>query len=268
MDSQGPQSFWTDIVGQRLAMETNSARNPRAILSGLPDDPTQTVSPAPHPRQSDSLLDGEKTGATLLFSGVILALVGITFTNLGWKHYQASSDFVWTQLLGPILISVGGTFVLTSVCKFGVMSWWSCRHWGKEVPVRPEMEQTSRAPFFTISALSQPIMLNSTTTMLPTPPAYDGITQEVRRASDFLHVSFVDGVHVALPAHDGVNCVGNAAFTSEEEDSPTSCTETYQRRRTEKTEDESGCADESDATCSSPPAYEDLYPYFNKHSLS
>ena len=67
-------------------METRSVRNPAAGYS----DPLQMAAPAPC-LQSDSVLDGEKTGATLLLSGGFLALVGGIFTITGWQNYLAKS---------------------------------------------------------------------------------------------------------------------------------------------------------------------------------
>ncbi|XP_056260100.1 transmembrane protein 174 [Seriola aureovittata] len=272
MERQGAQGFWTNMAGQRPATETDSARSPTAVLSGPPDDPMVMVTPAPRPRQSDSLLDAEKTGAALLFSGALLALVGVFFTTMGWQHYQANSSFAVTQLLGPVLISVGGTFMLTSVCKFGVAHCWPCRWRDEEVLVRPVIEQTLRGHSCTLHGINQPsIMLHSATTMVCIPPPYNFITQEVHQT-----IEFQPGIHAALPPHDGVYCVDNAAFTAEED----SCRETDDRRsrlpeishlpsisrRIEKTEDERGRGEESGSTCSRPPAYEDIYPSFNKHS--
>ncbi|KAM3600577.1 uncharacterized protein V6R79_025336 [Siganus canaliculatus] len=67
--------------------------------------PTCSTGSAPAP---DSLLDDEKTGATLMLCGVLLTLVGVIFTVMGWQHYKDNPTIQWNQLLGPILISIGG----------------------------------------------------------------------------------------------------------------------------------------------------------------
>ncbi|KAM7392552.1 hypothetical protein PAMA_007593 [Pampus argenteus] len=247
MDQQGPRGFWTNMLGQRPVMDTNCARNPTVVLSGPPD---RQVPPASCPHQSDSLLDSEKAGATLLFSGVFLALVGVTFTTMGWQRYQINPSFEWPQLLGPILISVGVTFVLTSVCKFGIISCWRCRQWDEEVLGMPVMEQTSAGHSFTFSGINQPIMLHGGTTMLCVPPPYSFITQDVSQAGDF---QLGSSAAAALPPLGAGCCGDNAAFTAEEAGSSD-----VRGSRTEKTEDDRG----------RPPAYEDIYPSFNKHNLT
>lgn len=211
MDQQRPQGFWTNRMRQRPANETNSARNPTPVLSGAPDDPTQMMTP-PYSHQSDSLLDGEKTRAMLLISGVVLAVVGATFTFMGWRYYQDNPRFEWLQLLGPILISFGGTFVLTSVYKFSTNFSWSCRQGDEDVLAMSVTEQTSRGHCCTISGRNQPIMIHDVTTILCTPPEYNFITQEVQQPR-----SSVSGIHAAPPPpHDAVYCVENAALTSQE----------------------------------------------------
>ncbi|XP_054469118.1 transmembrane protein 174 [Anoplopoma fimbria] len=247
---------------QRPEMETNRARNHTAILSAPPDDPTHVSTPAPRCCQSISLLENEKTGDVLLFSGLFLTLLGVTFTAMGWYYYKSNPDFEWTQLLGPVLISVGGTFVLTSVCKFGIIL--PCRERDKSVFMMPVMEQTSVGHSFRLRAINQSTVLYNATAMLCFPAQYNFTTQEVRQARELQN-----GVHAACPPPNAAHCVDNAAFAAEEEEeSSVYYTEIDDRRsRIEKTY-EGGRGDQSDATCSPPPAYEDLYPSFNKHNLT
>ncbi|XP_059214634.1 uncharacterized protein tmem174 [Centropristis striata] len=194
------QLFSTNMVVQRPVMETNRADTP-----------------APRHQQSRSMLDSEKTGAVMLFSGVFLALVGVTFTAMGWHFYQANPNFEWTQLLGPILISIGGTFILTSVCKFGIFSCWSCRLLDEEVPAR---EQTSTGHSFTLSGINQPVLLRNASAMVCFPPQYNFITQEVRQAIDF-HAG--SSVNAACTPHDAACCRHNSG------DSSARCTDSCRR---------------------------------------
>ncbi|CAK6963629.1 transmembrane protein 174 [Scomber scombrus] len=256
MDQQVPQGFWTNILGQRSVVDTNGARNPTVILSGPHD---HLGPPPPLPRQSDSLLDGEKTGATLLFSGVFITLVGITFTTMGWQRYQDNLSFEWPQLLGPILISVGCTFVLTSICKFGIISCWRSRQWDEDVLVMPVMEQTSAGHSFTLSGINQPIMLRGGTAMLCIPPPYNFITQEASQHCDFQPGS---SVSAALPPLDAACCADNAAFTADEADGSD-----LRGSRIQKTEDERRRGEESGSAPAQPPAYEDICPSYSRQNL-
>ncbi|XP_070707158.1 LOW QUALITY PROTEIN: transmembrane protein 174 [Pempheris klunzingeri] len=209
MDQQGPQGFWTNMVVQRPVMETNSARNPTTVLNVPPGDLTQMVTPAPRPHQSDSLSDYKKTGAALLFSGVFLFLVGATFTIMGFQQYKTTPTFTPTQLLGPILLSVGGTFIFSSVCRFGVLSCWPCRQLDEEVLVLPVMEQTSTGHSFTLSHINQPIMFHGATTIPCIPPSYNYVTQEVCHVCELQPGGSMNGVHAAIPPHDAVCPVDN-----------------------------------------------------------
>ncbi|XP_063745113.1 transmembrane protein 174 isoform X2 [Eleginops maclovinus] len=148
--------------------------------------PVMETSQVRNPALSDSLKYNEKSGVFLLFSGVFLGLAGLTFTTMGWYHYRENSKFGWTQLLGPVLISMGGTFMLTSFCRFGIVSCWPCRQLDEGVRVMPAMDQTSIAPSII--------------------------------AAEFQSGGCVNGVHAARPPHAAVYCVDNAAFTAEEEE--------------------------------------------------
>lgn len=167
--------YWTHMAGQRPEMETNTNTS--------------------RTRLPDSLLDGEKIVLALLLSGLVLAMLGVTFTAMGWQHYQTNTHFQWTQLLGPILISVGGTFMLTSFCKFKLI--FCCKQ-EEEVFVIPVHEQTSRGHPVVVHGINPPVMLQGATAMLCIPPAYGFIAQEVHQQNE---------LHSGLPAYDAVYSV-------------------------------------------------------------
>ncbi|CAG5867617.1 unnamed protein product [Menidia menidia] len=226
------------MMGPRPAVETNNA--------------------AFRPRESDTLLDGEKTGTALFLSGVFLGLVGVTFTAMGWQHYRASLHFQWTQLLGPILISVGGSFMLTSVCKLRIISCGSHREQREEeVFVIPVRQQTSVGHPF-VRGINQTVMLQGATTMLCLPPAYNYITRDLHHENEFQPRSAVSGAHAALPPYDAVYCVDSSAFTAEGEPTARSTGTEPRRSGIQKTDVERECHDDSVSTCSLPPAYEDI----------
>uniref|UniRef100_A0A8C7JMX7 Transmembrane protein 174 n=1 Tax=Oncorhynchus kisutch TaxID=8019 RepID=A0A8C7JMX7_ONCKI len=116
-----------------------------------------------------SVSDGEKTGATLLFSGIFLDLVGMTFKVMGWLKYNVNRSFEWTQLLDPILLSVGGTFILISVCMFRILS---CRF--SESLTIPGSCQS-----IVFNGINQPIMFHKATVVQYIPSPYGFVTQEV-----------------------------------------------------------------------------------------
>lgn len=185
--------------------ETEQSNDLAAALGGPPHL-------SPYLPQSDSLLDGEKAAAMLLFSGVFLALLGFIFTAMGWQHYLVNPTFEWTQLLGPILISVGGTFMLTSICRFGITSCSSCKQRGEVL-----MEQTSTGHPFSLSGVNQQVVLCGDATVLHIPPVYNLVNQELSQA-------------IELHRGGSLCCAHNAVFPAEEHGSSGHDTETDCRR--------------------------------------
>lgn len=137
----------------------------------LEDFPVNVFSVTPYtPSTADiQVSDDDKAGATLLFSGVFLGLVGITFTIIGWIKYQGVSHFEWTQLLGPILLSVGVTFILIAVCKFQMLSCQLCKESEERVL---DMEQAAGGQSFVFTGINKPITFHGATVVQYIPPPY------------------------------------------------------------------------------------------------
>ncbi|KAJ1209123.1 hypothetical protein NDU88_004501 [Pleurodeles waltl] len=134
-----------------------------------------SVTPYPPGRTDIQVSDGDKAGATLLFSGVFLGLVGITFTVMGWIKYEGIAHFEWTQLLGPILLSVGVTFALIAVCKFKMLTCKSCKQNDDRAS---EGEQAPSGQSFVFTGINQPITFHGATVVQYIPPphaAQDGM---------------------------------------------------------------------------------------------
>ncbi|KAM4634065.1 transmembrane protein 174 [Polymixia lowei] len=254
-------------MGQLPQMETNSARNPATFINGTSDDLTQdgpSVVTSPHPVWADGMLDVEKTGVILLFSGIFLGLVGMSFTAMGWLNYDTTHSFEWTQLLGPILLSVGGTFMLISICKFG-MSCQCCSQRDEEEDVISELDHIPMGHSFVFNGNHQPIMFHGATVVQYIPPPYASVTREANTASEFQPNGSTNGVPRNLPPQYYTVCpLDNLAFTIEEDSSPHN-TVTNQRgsrvglRDSAHQEDEKERDDDSSCISPFPPAYEDIY---------
>lgn len=200
-------------------MDSDSDRNRSLAIRGLSDDPNATTRPSLFSPTTVSVLSGEKTGAFLLFSGLFLLLAGVLFTNMGWQRYQADSGFQWSQLLGPILIAVGGTFMLTSVCRLTFNSLLPCVRSEGEAPAA---EQAPGGHSLTLSGVNQQVMLCGGTAVLSIPPPYSFVNQEACLARELQPAPFVSGDRgVPLPSFDSAHGAHNAAFSMAEEGSST-----------------------------------------------
>uniref|UniRef100_A0A8C8LYJ1 Uncharacterized protein n=1 Tax=Oncorhynchus tshawytscha TaxID=74940 RepID=A0A8C8LYJ1_ONCTS len=136
-----------------------------------------------------SVSDGEKTGATLLFSGIFLDLVGMTFKVMGWLKYNVSRSFEWTQLLDPILMSVGGTFILISVCMFRILSCRVCKPKDRGEEFSESLTIPGSCQSIVFSGINQPIMFHKATVVQYIPSPYGFVTQELMHRNTSLVVT-------------------------------------------------------------------------------
>ncbi|XP_024079451.1 transmembrane protein 174 [Terrapene carolina triunguis] len=179
------------------------------------------------PNRSDVLVsDDDKAGATLLFSGVFfLGLVGITFTVMGWIKYAGIIHFEWTQLLGPILLSVGVTFVLIAICKFKILTCKSCK---KRDESASATDQSPSAQSFVFTRINQPITFHGATVVQYIPPPYpaqEGIAVNpayLHPVLSYCGVASSSGLTIPSPTSPlysnshTVHSLHNPAFTEDE----------------------------------------------------
>lgn len=184
MTRYGFQDLWMSIAeswnhGVNSPVQSDAIASVCNAISNInPSSSHVPVMRSREPCGTDSQVsDGDKAGATLLFSGAFLTLVGMTFTAMGWTKYNVNQSYEWTQLLGPILLSVGGMFVLISVCKFRMLICQSCKQNDGErtceIDPLPPLSGTS----FVFTGLHQPITFHRATVVQYIPPPYASLSQ-------------------------------------------------------------------------------------------
>ncbi|XP_004703598.1 transmembrane protein 174 [Echinops telfairi] len=225
------------------------------------DFPLNVFSISPYtPSTADiQVSDDDKAGATLLFSGIFLGLVGITFTVMGWIKYQDVSHFEWTQLLGPILLSVGVTFILIAVCKFKMLSCQLCKE-GEERSLDPE--QAPGGQSFVFTGINQPITFHGATVVqyIPQEPLAPN-TPYLQPVGNPCGLVPSGGPVAAMPSPPRYYTIypqDNAAY-AEDEDYAAYLDSGHGRSSAYRDLREDAPLQEEDCVCFSPPPYEEIY---------
>ncbi|XP_073535820.1 transmembrane protein 174 [Phyllobates terribilis] len=216
--------------------------------------------PYPNSQPDVQVAERDKAGATLLFSGLFLGLVGVTFTVMGWIRRDGNQGFEWSQLLGPILLSVGVTFALISVCRFKMLACKFCKR-SNETTVEPE--QSSAGQSFVFTGINQPITFHGATVVQYIPPPYNthDVLPRSPDASPPISSNRSAGVvnGIVLPIHPPQYCsiypLENPAFI-EDEESPSS----PDHERSPVSSHHHDHSTNVHWQTGSPPLYEDLYP--------
>ncbi|ELV10808.1 transmembrane protein 174 [Tupaia chinensis] len=229
--------------------------------SRLEDFPLNVFSVTPYtPSTADiQVSDDDKAGATLLFSGIFLGLVGITFTVMGWIKYQGVSHFEWTQLLGPILLSVGVTFILIAVCKFKMLSCHLC----KESEERAlDSDQTLGGQSFVFTGINQPITFHGATVVQYIPPPY-GSQEAMAMNTTYLQpvvnpCGLLPSGMPSPPQYCTIYPQDNTAFVDDEDYPPFVDGETNSLSPNVDQPEETQLEND-DCACFSPPPYEEIY---------
>ncbi|KAJ8339335.1 hypothetical protein SKAU_G00361210 [Synaphobranchus kaupii] len=218
-----------------------------------------SVTPLPPTRPDTEVSEGDKAGATLLFSGVFLGLIGITFTVMGWMNYdirKRSKNFEWTQLLGPILLSVGVMFVLIGVCKFRMLTCKICKHYDDSAS---EEEPAQPGQSFVFTGINQPITFHGATVVQYIPPPYAPVTHDGGAADNVQARGILPAVsRTCPPQYCSIYPFGNP-ITGDDHCPPSLRLDnsTVGNRENERRPDGKATADEANPA---PPAYDDIFP--------
>ncbi|KAM6470184.1 transmembrane protein 174 [Liasis olivaceus] len=233
-------------------MEQNHIAVEDTSPSGLSVSPCQ-------PKSSEiPVSDDDKTGAALLFYGVFLGVVGITFTVMGWVKYEGVGHFVWTRLPGPTLLSVGVAFLPIAVCKFKILTCSSCNQDEERAP------GAERTQYGLHAGLTQPVTFYGAAVVphLPSSPTQGGVEANLHQAlncSEF-PLGSASIIPVLIPPHsENVSPMGSSAFPVENS-SAYLTVDTTSERSTNSLEEPEEILDEGLCSDSLSPPYEKLFP--------
>ncbi|KFQ42910.1 PREDICTED: transmembrane protein 174 [Nestor notabilis] len=226
-----------------------------------------SVTPSQSNRSDALVSDGDKTGATLLFSGVFLGLVGITFTVMGWIKYDGITHLEWTQLLGPILLSVGVTFILIAVCKFNMLTCKTCKEREENTL---DLDQTASGQSFVFTGINQPITFHGATVVQYIPPPYPA-QEGIAVSPGYLHpvlscCGAVSPSASSIPSPGSAHfCAAypldNLAFTGDENYAAYPPENTSDQRSENRSDEPEEPLEDYACDDLSPPRYEEIYPF-------
>nr|XP_055053953.1 transmembrane protein 174 [Misgurnus anguillicaudatus] len=269
MTRYGFQDLWMSI-GESWNHGVNSPGPSDAIASVCnaihPNSSHVPVMRSLEPSNTDSQVsDGDKAGATLLFSGAFLTLVGMTFTAMGWTKYNVNQSYEWTQLLGPILLSVGGMFVLISVCKFRMLSCQSCKQNDGERTCEIDSLPPLSGPSFVFTGLNRPITFHRATVVQYIPPPYASLSQG---PADGLHSGHQPLAFSVSPPPQYYSVFPKESLASFSGEFASSTVEQRENRNHSCSMEEENKKAITADNSSSPPAYEQLFATSSSDSCS
>ncbi|OCU02384.1 hypothetical protein XELAEV_18008146mg [Xenopus laevis] len=173
-----------------------------------------SVSSYPSNQSDVHVSSGDKGWATLMFSGIFLALVGIALTVLAWVNSKASY-FDWTRLVGPIMMTAGVLCVLISVWKFMVLT--SCQPCKSTEEAPVDTEQFSGGQSFVFTGINQPITFHGATVVQYIPPPYSsqdfaGGATPLSPNSNPNSTTWANGASLCPPQYYNIYPMDNPAF--------------------------------------------------------
>ncbi|XP_070592999.1 transmembrane protein 174 [Erythrolamprus reginae] len=219
-----------------------------------------SVSPCHRNHSEIHASEDDKAGPALFFSGIFLGVIGVTFALIGWVKYEGAIHFEWTRLLGPTLLLMGVTFLLTAVFKFKIFSCNACNQ------DEENSLDTERAYHGFYAEIRQPIILHGAAMVpyLPSPTQERFATNSANWQQVLSHSEFIPGprsiIPVLNPPHsDNVTPMDSSAF-SEENYSVYLTVDTISERSANSLEEPEEILDEDLCNESLPPPYEKIFP--------
>ncbi|XP_070790651.1 transmembrane protein 174 [Pituophis catenifer annectens] len=219
-----------------------------------------SISPCQQNHSEIPASEDDKAGAALLFSGIFLGVIGITFTVIGWVKYEGVIHFEWTRLLGPTVFLMGVTFLLIAGFKFKIFSCNACNQ-NEESSLG-----TERAYNGLYAGIRQPITLHGAAMVpyLPSPTQERVATNLANWQQVLSHSEFLPGSSSIIPIlnhphSDNVTPMGSSAFL-EENYSAYLTVDTISERSINSLAEPEEILDEDLCNDSLPPPYEKLFP--------
>ncbi|XP_059906410.1 transmembrane protein 174 [Gadus macrocephalus] len=221
-------------------------------------------------------LVGEKTRGVFLLLGVFLCLMGSVFTITGCleRPGEGGGDhpLEWESLLGPIMLSAGGVFMLIRTCSFRMFPCLPHRLTGERAEEEEAAAEHRGAAelSFVFNGVQPPVVFHCAAQF--SPPPYDSLAPPPPPQQQQQH-------HHQLYRHRQLHPVGdrgppppcfhhlfpveNAAFTSEDGfplGRGRALTRPARSRVLDGQQGEEKDEDNSSTCSPPPPAYEDIYP--------
>ncbi|MFT7815634.1 hypothetical protein Z043-101311 [Arapaima gigas] len=176
---------------------------------------------------------------------------------MGWLNYERSGIFEWTQLLGPILLFVGASFVVIGFCKVKKLN---CKFWEVNDEQPTEGEQMTPPQPFVFTGIGQPYAFRGATVVQYVPPPYAIPAHNCSSANNIPPGSLP--ITTCPPQYYTIYPVDNPVFSGDESTSQVWGDNSFSR--------ECDYAERADGKTAveTPPAYEDIFPQCSPDSVT
>ncbi|XP_003216367.1 transmembrane protein 174 [Anolis carolinensis] len=217
-----------------------------------------SITPCQPNSSETSVSDESKAGTTFLFSGFFLGAVGVTFTVMGWVKHEGVLRFAWTQLLGPVLLVVGISFLLIAVVRFKV---FECKSWNQSEERGSETNQMASGQSFVFTGISRPITFRGARVVryIPSYETEGGVSMN---STNFRQLPSHSApiIPVPCPHYYNVYPPDNTVFSVDENRSAFFTVDSRSERSTSSCEEPQQALDDDPCSDYLPPPYDKVFP--------